>query len=414
MPIDPNPWMLLPFAALLLSIAIMPFVNKRWWEKFYPLVAAGLGGITLGYYLLALRDPLTVARAAREYASFIALIGSLFIVSGGIHLAWRGTATPAGNVVFLLIGSVLANIIGTTGASMLLIRPWLRMNQPRVTALHLVFFIFTVSNIAGCLTPVGDPPLFLGYLRGVPFFWPLQHLLAPWACALALLLTVFWVLDRRNFRRAPAAVRAVPPADGGAAWQLTGARNFLWLALILAAVFLPSPWREALMVAAAAAAYCTTPRATRAANGFNFQPIREVAWLFAGIFATMMPALAYLKAHAAGLGLGSPLTFYFASGILSGVLDNAPTYLTFLSAAEGLRGVNVSGLLAGHGEYLVAISLGAVFFGALTYIGNGPNFMVKAIAEHAGVRVPGFAQYIWQYALPILLPTLILIGWLFL
>ncbi|MDR1146067.1 MAG: sodium:proton antiporter [Verrucomicrobiales bacterium] len=413
MPIDPNPWMLLPFAALLLSIAVMPFVNKHWWEKFYPLVAAGLGGITLGYYLLALRDPLTVARAAREYAGFIALIGSLFIVSGGIHLAWRGTATPAGNVVFLLIGSVLANIIGTTGASMLLIRPWLRMNRCRVTALHLVFFIFTVSNIAGCLTPVGDPPLFLGYLRGVPFFWPLQHLLAPWAVALTLLLTVFWVLDRRNFRRAPRQIGAAPAA-AGETWKFSGARNLLWLALILAAVFLPSPWREALMVAAAAAAYCTTPRAMRVANGFNFQPIREVAWLFAGIFATMMPALAYLKAHAAGLGLGSPLTFYFASGILSGVLDNAPTYLTFLSAAEGLRGVNVSGLLAGHGEYIVAISLGAVFFGALTYIGNGPNFMVKAIAEHAGIRVPGFAQYIWQYALPILLPTLILVGVLFL
>jgi Na+/H+ antiporter NhaD/arsenite permease-like protein len=391
----------------------MPFVNKHWWEKHYPLVALTLGAVTVAYYFFGLRDPLTVAHTAHEYASFIALIGSLFIVSGGIHIAIKGESTPVGNVVFLFIGSVLANVIGTTGASMLLIRPWIRMNKYRITAFHIVFFIFTISNIAGCLTPIGDPPLFLGYLRGVPFFWTIEHLWLPWAFTLGALLAVFYWLDRRNFLRVPGKVRHEQTA-AGETWKFSGTHNVFFLALILTAVFLSSPWREALMVAAAAASYLTTKREVHAANDFNFAPIKEVAWLFLGIFATMMPALTGLKLHAASLGIASPLAFYFSSGLLSGVLDNAPTYLTFLSAAEGLHHVNVSGLLAGHHEYVIAISLGSVFFGALTYIGNGPNFMVKAIAEHAKVHTPGFVSYIVKYALPVLLPALILAGLLFL
>jgi Na+/H+ antiporter NhaD/arsenite permease-like protein len=405
--------MIIPFAVMLLSVAVMPLVNRRWWEKHYPLVALTLGAVTVAYYFFALHDPLTVAHTAREYAGFIALIGSLFIVSGGIHISLKGESTPAGNVVFLLIGSVLANLIGTTGASMLLIRPWLRMNHYRVTAFHVVFFIFTVSNVAGCLTPVGDPPLFLGYLRGVPFFWTIEQLWRPWVFTLGALLAVFYWLDRRNFLRASGEIRRRQTA-AGETWKFSGTRNILFLTLILAAVFLPAPWREALMVAAAAASYFSTKRAVRAANDFTFAPIKEVAWLFAGIFATMMPALAWLKLHAASLGLVTPLAFYFSSGLLSGVLDNAPTYLTFLSAAEGLHNVTVSGLLAGHPEYIIAVSLGSVFFGALTYIGNGPNFMVKSIADHAKVRAPGFAAYIWKYALPVLLPILILTGLIFL
>lgn len=406
--------MIIPFAVMLLSIAAMPFINKHWWEKHYPLVALTLGSITVAYYLFALRDPLTVTHTAHEYASFIALIGSLFIVSGGIHLSLKGESTPTGNVVFLFIGSVLANLVGTTGASMLLIRPWIRMNKYRITAFHIVFFIFTISNVAGCLTPIGDPPLFLGYLRGVPFFWTLEHLWLPWAFTLSALLAVFYWLDRRNFLRASGKIRHQQTA-AGETWRFTGTHNVFFLALILMAVFLPSPWREALMVGAAAASYYSTKREVHASNAFNFAPIKEVAFLFIGIFATMMPALDYLKLHAAGLGIASPLTFYFSSGILSGVLDNAPTYLTFLSAASGLfADGGIPGLIADHQPYLVAISLGAVFFGALTYIGNGPNFMVKSIAEHAKVHTPGFIQYIVKYALPVLLPILILAGWLFL
>jgi Na+/H+ antiporter NhaD/arsenite permease-like protein len=291
---------------------------------------------------------------------------------------------------------------------MLLIRPWIRMNRYRVTALHIVFFIFTVSNVAGCLTPIGDPPLFLGYLRGVPFFWTIEHLWRPWAFALALLLGVFYWLDRRNFRAAPARVRHEQTA-GGETWRFTGTHNVFFLALILVAVFIPSPWREALMLAAAAGSHCTTPRDVHAANDFNFQPIREVAFLFAGIFATMIPALAYLETHAGGLGITSPAAFYLASGLLSGVLDNAPTYLTFLTAACGLQDVTVGGLIAGHHPYLVAVC-----FGALTYIGNGPNFMVKSIAEQAKVRTPTFGGYLVKYALPILLPILLLTGLVFL
>ena len=417
--VDPHPAMILPFAVMLLSIALMPFIHKHWWEHHYPKVAVGLGLITVVYYLAFLRNGSRMLNVAHEYVSFIALIGSLFVVSSGIHIRVKGEAKPWINCLFLFIGAVLSNFIGTTGASMLLIRPWIRMNKYRITAFHIVFFIFVVSNVGGCLTPIGDPPLFLGYLRGVSFWWVLENCWEAWAVAVFGIIAIFYVFDRRNFMRASQAVRE--QATAHETWTFDGLRNLVFLGVILAAVFMRQPpgLSEALMVGAAVGSYFTTPRPIHEANDFNFAPIREVAWLFVGIFATMVPALDYLEIHAAELGLASEMRYFWNTGILSALLDNAPTYLTFLAAAMGRHQLSlnsredVSAFVAQHDHELIAISLGSVFFGAMTYIGNGPNFMVKAISEQAKVKTPGFFVYLFQYAVPILLPFFVIVSLLF-
>ena len=467
----PNAWMILPFGLLLAAIALAPLSCAGWWSKHYPKVAFGLGLITLGYYLGGLQAGTRVWETTHEYLSFIALIGSLYVVSGGIHITIKGEATPRENVGFLFAGAVIANFLGTTGASMLLIRPWLRMNKYRVTMHHVVFFIFIVSNAGGCLTPIGDPPLFLGYLQGIPFWWVFEHCWPAWAVGVGFLLVLFYLVDLRNYRRAPKAVRETlaEPADQ---WGFRGLSNLAFLAVILGAVFVNHPpfLREALMAAAAAGSYFTTAKSVHEANDFNFHPIREVAILFAGIFATMMPALDWLEANAGSLGKPTPAFFFWASGTLSSVLDNAPTYLSFLSAVFGafidpelvsrmqlaiqqggadalagwagpqaiqvqhtllalqqfhpaeLAGRNVAlsqletAFLLGNLElnkFIVAISVGSVFFGANTYIGNGPNFMVKAIAEQNQVHCPGFLGYIFKFTLPFMVPTLVLLWLLF-
>ncbi|MFM8886581.1 MAG: sodium:proton antiporter [Chthoniobacterales bacterium] len=416
-PIEPNPWMILPFMVMLLSIAFMPFIHLHWWEKNYPKVAVGLGAVAVTYYLVFLGQPGRVAEVAHEYLSFIALIGSLFVVAGGVHISVRGEATPLRNTIFLGIGAVIANLIGTTGASMLMIRPWIRMNKYRITAFHVVFFIFIVSNVGGALTPIGDPPLFLGYLKGVPFFWTAEYLWMPWLVVVGLLLIVFFVTDTFNFRRAPEVVREAETAEEK--FRVDGKRNLFFIVLILAGVFLPVPWREIVMIGAALASWYATPRRIHEMNHFNLHPVKEVAWLFFGIFGTMIPALDYLQLHSNALGVETPLQFYAFTGILSAVLDNAPTYLTFLAAALGQKGLSlgdpadVAAFAYSHTPILVAISLGAVFFGAATYIGNGPNFMVKAIAQHAKVETPSFFGYVLRFSIPVLLPILILVGWLF-
>jgi len=409
--------MILPFVVMLLSIAFMPFIHLHWWEKNYPKVAVALGAIAVTYYLVFLGQPGRVAEVAHEYVSFIALIGSLFVVAGGIHISVRGEATPFRNTVFLAIGAVAANFIGTTGASMLMIRPWIRMNKYRITAFHIVFFIFIVSNVGGALTPIGDPPLFLGYLKGVPFFWTAHNLWLPWLVVVGALLAIFYTVDAINFRRAPEVVRELETAHEE--FRIEGKRNFFFIVLILVGLFLPVPWREIVMIAAALASWYATPRRIHEMNHFNLHPIKEVAWLFFGIFGTMIPALDYLQLHSDTLGVETSLQFYAFTGVLSAVLDNAPTYLTFLAAAMGQKGLNlgdpadVASFAATHTPILVAISLGAVFFGAATYIGNGPNFMVKAIAQHAKVETPSFFGYVLRFSLPVLLPVLILVGWLF-
>ena len=407
-------WLLAPFALLLLSIAMGPIAFPHFWHRRYPLVAVGLGLVSVGFYLLNDASPLV--HAAEEYLGFIALIGSLYLVSGGIHIRVKGEATPLVNCLFLLIGAVLANFIGTTGASMLLIRPWIRMNRYRVTAFHIVFFIFIVSNVGGCLTPIGDPPLFMGYLKGIPFWWVFEHCWQGWAVAVAGLIAIFYFVDRANFLRAPRDVREKETAHEE--WIFRGLGNLVFLALILFAVLrLPMWWREGAMLVAALGSWFTTPRGVHEMNHFDFEPLKEVAWLFAGIFATMTPALAFLQASPPPLS--SDLSYYWATGALSGVLDNAPTYLAFLATALGQQHLALSDpahvltFANTHAGTLEAISLGAVFFGAMTYIGNGPNFMVKAIAEHSKVHTPTFLGYILRYALPILLTFLILIGILF-
>ncbi len=410
----PHPILILPFALLLGAMALTPVVAPRWWAKHYAKVAFGLGAVTVGIYLFALHDTASLGHAAREYISFITLVGSLFVVAGGIHLKVKGEATPLANVLFLFLGAIAANFLGTTGAAMLLIRPWIRMNQYRVTAHHVVFFIFIIANIGGCLTPIGDPPLFLGYLQGVPFWWVAQKCWPMWATGTGLLLAIFYVVDKRNFYRAPKAVREKETAHE--TWQFEGLSNLFFLAVIVGAVFVNRPpfLREGLMIAAAAGSYFTTPKSVHATNAFNFHPAIEVAVLFAGIFATMIPALAWLDHNAAAL-LGQsppPGIFYWGTGGLSAVLDNAPTYLGFLSTLFGVIGApNISALLDQKTAHLLAISIGAVFFGAATYIGNGPNFMIKAIAEQRGVRVPSFLEFVWKFSLPFLLPVLAII-WL--
>jgi Na+/H+ antiporter NhaD/arsenite permease-like protein len=464
-----NPWMMLPFALLLAAIALAPLFFADWWSKHYPKVAFGLAIVVLAYYFFGIHATGRVLTVGREYISFIALIGSLFVVSGGIHINVKGEASPVVNVVFLLIGAMTANLLGTTGASMLLIRPWIRMNKYRITAHHIVFFIFIVSNVGGCLTPIGDPPLFLGYLYGIPFWWVAEHCLPMWGTGIGILLAIFYVVDRINYNRAPRGIRAKETAHEE--WRFEGLANILFLAVILFAVFVNNPpfLRELMMVGAAAGSYFTTKKQVHESNHFNFHPIKEVAILFVGIFATMMPALDWLAGNARELLGQNPAAgvFFWGAGSLSSVLDNAPTYLSFLSASFGsfvnhdvvaqvqayiasgaidfnhLTGphaeqvrqtlealqkyhsdhlaarkvsteeIEVCFLLgnAAFNKYILATSIGAVFFGANTYIGNGPNFMVKAIADHQTVKTPTFLDYVWKFTLPVMLPMLLVV-WL--
>ena len=461
-------WSAFPFLILLASIAIVPLVSKSWWEKFYPAVSIGLGVFTICFYTLFLGIPGPVIDSGYEYVSFMALVGSLFVIAGGIHIKLRGRSRPLTNVIFLAVGAVVANILGTTGASMIMIRPYIRVNHYRIKPYHVIFFIFIVSNIGGALTPVGDPPLFVGYLKGIPFFWPIANLWYIWLFAVAAILAVYYMIDRRDFARLPVGQQhlAEEMSEHG---EIVGLHNILFLVVVLAAVFVTNPpfLREGLMILAATGSYLTTPRDIHKKNDFDFLPIKEVAILFFGIFATMVPALDWIRQNSAAFGFRLPAQFYWSSGALSSVLDNTPTYLNFLSAALGVfvsNGVvgQIHNLVLLHGAglpvaassfspdirstigtlmtyhpalvasrsvspeqiatmYLLsnravivqAISIGAVFFGAMTYIGNGPNFMVKSIAEQTGVRCPSFITYIIRYTLPVLLPLFLIIWFVF-
>jgi len=320
------------------------------------------------------------------------------------------------NTSLLAAGAVISNLLGTTGASMLLIRPFIRINKLRIREFHVVFFIFVVSNIGGGLTPIGDPPLFLGYLNFVPFHWTLVHVWHIWLLALVLVLGVFFVFDTISYRRWVEERHREPKPSR---IHLQGTQNFFFLLIILVAVFAPTPVRELIMIAAAGAAHRFARKEALRANEFNFTPIREVAILFAGIFATMVPALDWLELNADRLGIRTPGQFFWASGTLSSFLDNAPTYLNFLSAALGLHHLvlgnaeHMRSFISDHGKFLQAISVASVFFGANTYIGNGPNFMVKSIAEQAGVRCPSFFGYMAKYSVPVLIPIFALVWLLF-
>ncbi len=387
--LDPHPITVAPFALLLLAIAILPLFAPRFWDqnRNKALVATLLSVPIVGW--LIFRQPLAILHSLREYASFIALLGSLFIVSGGIHLEGDLQATPARNTALLALGGVLANILGTTGASMLLIRTVLKTNSQRSHVAYLpFFFILIVSNCGGLLTPLGDPPLFLGYLRGVPFTWTLR-LWPVWMAAMLWLLGLYYFIDRRAYARED-PIQLQRDAAEVVPLSLIGWRNVVLLFGVVTSVILPTPYREICMVALALVSLAFGGSKARRANGFSFGPIVEVAILFAGIFLTMIPALRLLELHGVSIGLTQPWHYFLASGSLSSVLDNAPTYLTFLSAAQGL---GLHGTVGVPNAFLAAISAGSVMMGANTYVGNGPNFMVKAIADNSGYRTASFGSH---------------------
>ncbi|CAN5836029.1 sodium:proton antiporter [soil metagenome] len=432
----PPLWTILPFATILLSIALLPLLRPDWWEshRHKAVVAVALSIPALAW-LISSGQTVTLGHALRDYASFLALLGSLFVISGGIHLRGSLSGTPLGNTALLASGTILSNLIGTTGASMLLIRPLLRANEARVRRSHVVvFFIFVVSNCAGLLTPLGDPPLFLGFLHGVPFFWTLR-LWAPWLVVNGLLLAVFlavdgWMLAREEQETREPLLEEVthhqPPG-------IEGRRNLVLLAGVVGIMLgrgegwgtggasWPFGVQEAAMLGLAAISLAVTPAQVRRANRFEFGPIVEVAVLFLGIFLTMGPPLLLLNARGAALGIEAPWEFFWATGLLSSFLDNAPTYLTFAATAAGRFGVPVSemdylgDLLAtgpAAGRMLSAIACGAVMMGANTYIGNGPNFMVKSIAESQGVAMPTFLGYM-KWSAAVLLPIFAIVTLLF-
>src|SRR6266699_5208771 len=367
--IEPNRLIMLPFAALLVSIALLPIVLKHHWERYYHLVALFLAAITTGYYLFGIRQPERIMHEGGDYIHFMALVGSLFVVAGGIHVQIRGKSTPFFNCVFLFLGTIAGNVLGTMGASMLFIRPWIRVNKYRYTGLHTAFFIFLVSNLGGGLMPMG-PPLFLGYLKGVPFWWMIEHCWLPWFVALLSLLLIFYILDRRNFCRASTIIGE--EETGARKIDIDGLRNIFFLGIILGAVFIEHPpfLREAIMLAAAVGSYFATPKSVHAANEFSFAPLKEVGWLFLGIFLTMVPVLGYMHLHAPDLAIDTPAKFYWVTGGLSAVLDNAPTYLSFLANALGRAGLTIEDpaavhkfLSSGQAE-VAAISMVAFLFGA--------------------------------------------------
>jgi Na+/H+ antiporter NhaD/arsenite permease-like protein len=398
---------------MLMSIAVLPLTVGHWWEQNAnkALLALWLSLPVALYFSFRGEVGLhSVQHALIEYVEFIVLLGSLYIISGGIVLQGDLRATPLVNSCFLGFGAVLASVMGTTGASMLLIRPLLQTNAERRHVTHtVVFFIFLVSNIGGCLTPLGDPPLFLGYLRGVPFAWTLS-LWPAWLLMTGVLLVAYGIWDTVMYaRESPLALQAdrvrVEPLC------VRGSVNFLFLGLVVLAVALvPPPWRSLLMLAATAGSLVFGDPVLRTANKFTYHPIIEVAVLFIGIFLTMLPALELLRLHGHTLGVDTPARFFWTTGVLSSFLDNAPTYATFFETARvqtDLAGASTT--VAGVQEvWLKAISLGAVFMGANTYIGNGPNFMVKAVAEEAGITMPSFFGYM-RYSSFILLPLFVVL-----
>lgn len=446
----PPLYSVLPFATLLLAIAVLPLLEstRHWWElnrnRF--LVAATLGGLTLAYYAVVydhgvvdhvthrLSEPGLNAAATvfrngifGEYIPFIVLLFSLYVIAGGIALRGDLEARPAINTAFLATGTALASFIGTTGAAMLLVRPLLKTNSERHHVTHtVIFFIFLACNIGGCLLPIGDPPLFLGYLRGVPFFWTLQ-LWPAWLGVNLFLLAIYFVWDSLAYRREEKR-DLVRDKTRIQPLRLTGTINFLWIGGIIAAVILLDPskqipftdisappfCREVVMLGLAAVSLVTTPAGLREENRFSYVAIVEVAALFFGIFLCMQAPVQILGARGPELGIDTAAKFFWSTGMLSSFLDNAPTYVVFFETARSLPAAGEAGLVAGVAfPHLVAVSLGAVFMGACTYIGNGPNFMVKSIAEQSGVKMPSFFGYM-LYSILILLPTFVFVTIIFL
>ena len=431
-------WILLPFVAMLLCIAIAPLIAEKEWEKNLNKFAVSMVlGSVVAIWMVANNNAENefthklVHQMVFDYVPFILLLTALFVVTGGIHVKGDIQATPKVNTLILAIGFVLASLMGTTGAAMLLIRPLLATNSQRKYTTHTVlFFIALVANTGGLLTPLGDPPLFLLYLRGAEFTWFLS-LLPIWAFVGISLLVIYFLLDTYYYTKREALEHLMHDAREQEPIRIDGNINFLWLACVVASVmFINSGYipamgeehapiyikllREIVLVAIIFLSLYTTKKQVREANHYSWAPIIEVAVLFVGIFATMTPALIYLNANAANLGLTQPWQFYYSAGTLSSFLDNAPTAVAFHSVATGLPMAEGVPMVAGVQEVLLkAIATASVFFGAMTYIGNGPNFMVKAIAEESGLRMPSFFGYMFKFSLVVLLPLYIIVQLIF-
>lgn len=432
-------WASIPFAIMLLSIAVLPLIVESWWERNrHKLIVALALAIPTAIYLInkGLIHNLE-HQIMYDYVPFIILLASLFVITGGIHLSGDIKAKPIINTLFIGIGYFLASIMGTTGAAMLLIRPVISTNQQRSHKAHtILFFIAAVANCGGLLTPLGDPPLFLLFLRGAPFTWFL-HLLPEWAFVGAILLIVYYLVDsyyykKKDWVNLSADAREVEPI------RITGKINFLFLLGVILSVafvndgFIPAMksnpeigyeapmWlkflREIILLLLISLSLYSTQKKVREQNKFSWRPIIEVAVVFLGIFITMVPTMLYLAKNAASFGFSEPWQFYYAAGSLSSFLDNAPTAVAFHGVAVGLvNGGQAIAEIAGIPEILLkAIAMGSVFFGAMTYIGNGPNFMVKAIAEESGIKMPSFFGYMFKFSLIVLLPIYILVQLLFL
>ncbi len=408
-----------PFAVILSLIAIMPLALPRFWEKnLNKAIVAAVVSIPVLIFMI-MKSPRSLGNTIEDYISFILLLASLFVISGGILVKGDLKATPVVNTIFLLVGAIIANLIGTTGASMLLIRPLLSAIRERKHIMHIpVFFIFVVSNIGGSLTPLGDPPLFMGYLRGVPFTWTFR-LFPIWLFAVVVLLIVFYIWDSIAYKKED--VNALKQdVQNKTPLMITGKINLLFLLGVIAAVFcqVPAPYRELIMMIMIVLSLVFTKKELRVENHFTYGPIIEVAILFAGIFITMVPLLMLLETKGAALGIVKPWQFFWFSGGLSSFLDNTPTYVTFASLASSVtQSIGHGGfpIVQGIGvreDLLLAISAGSVFMGANTYIGNGPNFMVKSIAEEQGVGVPHFFGYM-LYSICVLIPLFGVITLLF-
>jgi Na+/H+ antiporter NhaD/arsenite permease-like protein len=470
--VPPLGW-LAPFVAMLLAIAVFPLVPalSHWWEhnRNRLIVSLALAAVALVHFLsrdfgVVLHNDFyghalrwlgfaisehdghlvtglgpsglagALANSVAEYVPFITLLFTLYCVAGGISIKGDIPAHPTTNTAILAIGGLLASFIGTTGAAMLLIRLVLQTNKERKHVTHtVVFFIFIVCNVGGCLLPIGDPPLFLGYLKGVPFFWTLV-LWQEWLFVLVAMLTIYWVWDSVMYRRESLS-SLISDESVRRPITIRGKINLLWLVMVVLVVAFIDPskalpgtnWRppmfarEVIQLALVGLSFLTTPRGLRSETGFNFHAIGEVAALFIGIFITMQIPLEILHAKGDQLGLSTPTHFFWATGLLSAFLDNAPTYAVFFQTAQTLAPPDAAApayVLLAHGAHvsndlLVAVSLGAVFMGAMTYIGNGPNFMVKAIAEGHGVRMPGFFGFL-MIACVVLIPVLIVTNVLFL
>lgn len=419
---------LLPFVLMLLSIAVFPLFWNHFWEKNKnKLIVAIILSIPVIVYLLIIGfTERLIETMLFDYVPFLILLGALFTITGGIFLSGDIEAKPKINTLFLGIGAVLASFMGTTGAAMLLIRPVIQTNKERTFKVHtILFFIGIIANCGGLLTPLGDPPLFMMYLRGAPFEWFFK-LGVEWFFANALLLIIYFSVDTYYYKKEPASA-IIRDETNIRPIKIEGKRNFIFLiGVVLAVAFINEQYfsfitinpylkfiREAVIFLMAYLSMLFTPKLLRTSNNFTWQPIEEVAYLFFGIFITMVPALLYLETNAKLLGVKTTSQFYYYTGLLSSFLDNTPTAVTFHSLAMGL-GITSGTLVAGIPEELLkAISTGAVFFGSMTYIGNGPNFMVKAVAEENNIKMPDFFSYMFKFSIIVLLPIFILIQLLF-